>query len=198
MTFAFKHFSSKLNVCSRTRVEATVHAVPYLALCTVHAHWAANYTFMSTFVDVCCRSTPVTITAVGQEVFPHTMERQAIQSPSSKQNQTDFCQWAHTCARERIWIESVLRVHVRSIGPLRRFPPLLGCLPIMSQIDICWIHIYWPTLRWLKTWLLIARQLYQDSNGQTISLTGREQKDEEETAKTRDTGKTARHEWSWL
>lgn len=40
------------------------------------------------------------------------MERQAIKCPSRKQTQTDFCERAHTCARERIWMESVLRVHV--------------------------------------------------------------------------------------
>lgn len=114
MNYALKLVPLKLNVCSRTCAEATVYTVPFICHC-VHAHWAAHYTFMSTFVYIrLLHVHPVTITAVGQEVLPHTMERQAIKSPSSKQTQTDFCECAHTCECERIWMESVLRVHVRS------------------------------------------------------------------------------------
>lgn len=42
-------------------------------------------------------------------------------------------------------------------------------------------------LHWLKTWLLISRQLYQGSNGQTIRLT-----DKDKGIKWRDTDRDAR------
>lgn len=49
-------------------------------------------------------------------------------------------------------------------------------------------------LHWLKTWLLISRQLYQDRNGQTIRLTDRD-KGIKRRERHRDTERTG---WTWM
>lgn len=49
-------------------------------------------------------------------------------------------------------------------------------------------------LHWLKTWLLISRQLYQGSNGQTIRLTDR---DKRIKRRARDKH-TERTSWTWM
>lgn len=49
-------------------------------------------------------------------------------------------------------------------------------------------------LHWLKTWLLISRQLYEGSNGQTIRLTDRDKR-----IKRRERDKhTERTSWTWM
>lgn len=118
------------------------------------------------------------------------MEGQASKSPIGPADPNWLCGRGSARARERIWMESVLRVHVPSLLVHCDASHLCqGAWRLCPRLTYAWIHIYWPTLRWLKTWLLISRQLYQDSNGQTIRLTGREQKDEGETARRRRHGK---------
>lgn len=49
-------------------------------------------------------------------------------------------------------------------------------------------------LHWLKTWLLISRQLYQGGNGQTIRLTDRDKR-----IKRRERDRdTERKGWTWM
>ena len=49
-------------------------------------------------------------------------------------------------------------------------------------------------LRWLKTWLLISRQLYQGINGQTIRLTDRDKRIKRRE-RDRDAERTG---WTWM
>lgn len=148
----------------------------YLPLCTVHFHtgqhnlllWEHLYPFA-----VC----PPRL----QEAFPHKMQRQLIWSQSSggvsKLTLVNVSALVHVSAHE--WNQCGACTATKSLGRRRCSHLCQGAWRLCPRLTYAWIHIYWPTLRWLKTWLLISRQLYQDSNGQTISLTGREQKEEE-------------------
>lgn len=98
VTSALKTFP--FNACSRTRAGATVYTVFYSPLCTVRAHWAVHYTFMSTFVAVCWASAVATKTAVGQGVHTRTTETQAIPNPSSTPTQAGSAD-VFTCAWNR-------------------------------------------------------------------------------------------------
>lgn len=50
-------------------------------------------------------------------------------------------------------------------------------------------------LHWLKTWLLISRQLYQDSNGQTIRLTDG---DKRIKRRERERQRHIKKGWTWM